>query len=227
MIERLLPARVRSAEILGGGPGGEPLFAAEEALLVRAVAKRRREFGAGRDCARRAMLGLGLPRLPVLRGPDGEPRWPPGVVGSITHCPGYCAAAVARPADLLSVGIDAEVDEPLPEGVFELVSRPEERWWAAVGPGVGSAGCPDRLLFSAKEALFKALFPLVRQQLGFQDAVIATAPGQGRFEAWLPGGAPWADGPGPARLGGRWLVEGGLVLTAVTVPAVAAVPGGA
>ncbi|MCX5197372.1 4'-phosphopantetheinyl transferase superfamily protein [Streptomyces sp. NBC_00249] len=218
MIERLLPASARSAETHGAGPGGGPLFPAEEALLARAVAKRRREFTSGRDCARRAMLGLGLPRLPLLRTPDGDPRWPRGVVGSITHCPGYCAAAVAATGDLLSVGIDAEVNAPLSEGVIALVSRPEERRWADAGPAGGSGVCWDRLLFSAKEAVFKAFFPLARQELTFQDAVIEAAPEDGRFEARVLVPAPRAGGRAIDRLSGRWLVENGLLLTAVTVP---------
>ncbi|MEU8777271.1 4'-phosphopantetheinyl transferase superfamily protein [Streptomyces sp. NPDC048606] len=219
MIERLLPAPVRSAETRGAGPGAEGLLPAEEALLVRAVPKRRREFGSGRECARRALVGLGLPRDPLLRTRDGDPRWPPGVVGSITHCPGYCAAAVARTADLVSVGIDAEVNEPLSPGVIELVSRPEERRWADAGPRGGSGVCWDRLLFSAKEAVFKAFFPLSRQELSFQDALIEAAPEGGRFEARVMVPAPRVGGRTVDRLAGRWLVEDGLLLTAVTVPA--------
>src|ERR1700761_3617241 len=94
MIEEILPSFLASADLFGDAPD-VTLFPDEEALLGRAVEKRRREFAAGRGCARRALAALGLPPAPLLPGEGGAPRWPDGVVGSITHCAGYAAAAVA------------------------------------------------------------------------------------------------------------------------------------
>ena len=240
MIERILPATVACAETFAGTvgavlvPGEEALFSEEAlfpegalfpeeaALVAGAVAKRRREFAAGRHCARRAMADLGVAPAPVLRGEMGAPRWPAGIVGSITHCAGYQAAAVARARDVLTTGVDAEPDASLPDNVLELVALPGERErlraLTAAAPGTSW----DRLLFSAKESVYKAWFPLTGRWLGFHDADITVNAADGTFHARLlvdlvdPAGA---DRFPLAGFAGRWLTGGGLILTAVTVPA--------
>jgi enterobactin synthetase component D / holo-[acyl-carrier protein] synthase len=102
----VLPPAAVSAESFGAaeslGPEPEPdpgagLFPAEEALVRTADPRRQAEFTAGRACARTALARLGLPATPVLTGRAGEPRWPAGVTGSVTHCAGYRACAVAFP----------------------------------------------------------------------------------------------------------------------------------
>src|SRR5581483_11983056 len=108
---------------------GVTLFPAEEAVLARAVDKRRREFTTARGCARAALARLGLPPAPIPRGPKGEPQWPDGVMGTITHCDGYRAAAVARARDVVTLGIDAEPAGPLPDGVLGLVAAEDEQAW--------------------------------------------------------------------------------------------------
>lgn len=216
MIEKILPAGVNCAESFGGDPGGE-LFPEEETMVARAVDKRRREFTAGRDCARRALSALGVPPAPLLPGYRGAPQWPDGIAGSITHCPGYCAAAVARKTDLLSLGLDAEPSGALPGGVLELVSLPAERArlreLAAAFPGTHW----DRLLFCAKEAVYKAWFPLTGRWLGFEDADIAISPRDLTFTARLLVPAPVVGGLPVVAFGGRWLADDNLILTAVAV----------
>ena len=218
MIEEILPARVACAEAFGDPPD-TVLFPEEEALLGRAVEKRRREFATARGCARNALAALGVAAAPILPGERGAPRWPPGVVGSITHCAGYRAAAVARARDMLSIGVDAEPDEDLPDGVLAAVSLPGERArlrdLAAAAPGT----CWDRLLFSAKESVYKAWFPLTGRWLGFEDADITVNLADGTFRARLRVTAPVAGDSRLAGFTGRWLVRDGLVLTAITVPA--------
>nr|WP_245651785.1 hypothetical protein [Streptosporangium amethystogenes] len=86
----------------------------------------RREFTTARWCARDALGHLGYPPMPVLPGAKGAPVWPPGVVGSITHCAGYRAAAVARSGDVATLGIDAEPNKPLPSGILEVITVDEE-----------------------------------------------------------------------------------------------------
>jgi 4'-phosphopantetheinyl transferase EntD len=220
VIEEILPARVASAEEFRDPPGVE-LFAEEEALVATAVEKRRREFATGRHCARAALAALGLPSVPVPRGERGAPRWPPGIVGSITHCAGYRAAAAARDQDMLTVGVDAEPDEPLPDRVLGAVSLPAERAMlrelAAAAPGT----CWDRLLFSAKESVYKAWFPLTGRWLGFTDAAIAVSPADGTFEAQLLVAGAEAGGRTLAGFAGRWLARDGLIVTAIAVPAAA------
>ena len=68
----------------------------EEPLIAKSVAKRRNEFITVRYCARLALEELGVPPVPILKGEKGEPCWPDGVVGSLTHCEGFRGAAVGR-----------------------------------------------------------------------------------------------------------------------------------
>ncbi|MGC9495613.1 4'-phosphopantetheinyl transferase family protein [Streptomyces sp. WG7] len=224
MIEELLPDTVVTVEAHGHDDTGHlPLYPEEEALVARAVAKRRREFTVVRSCARRAMEKLGVPPQPVLTGERGAPRWPHGLTGSMTHCDGYCAAALVRVADLASLGIDAEPDGPLPDGVLPSVSLPAEverlRRLAEERPGIHW----DRLLFSAKESVYKAWFPLTGQWLDFTEADIEISvdpvdPRRGSLRAALLVPGPTVGGRRLTHFDGRWTARQGLVATAVTVP---------
>ncbi|GGO97770.1 4'-phosphopantetheinyl transferase [Wenjunlia tyrosinilytica] len=214
---RLLPDSVEVVDALGDLSG--PLFPEEEAVVSRSVDKRRREFVTGRLCARRALTRLGVLPAPLLPGPRGEPVWPKGVVGAISHCEGYRVAAVARRTDIASLGIDAEPAARLPHGALEAVSLPEERarlrrYWPA-DPHIPW----DRLLFSAKEAVYKAWFPLTGRTLEFEDALIVFDHGRRTFFARLLVPAPPPLGGPGGGFTGRWAVHSGLVMTAVTVPA--------
>ena len=215
MISAILPASVAAAEAVGDQPGGE-LLPEEEATLGGAVEKRRRDFALGRACARRALAELGLEATPILPGAQRQPLWPPGIVGSITHCPGYCAAAVARRARLASIGIDAEVHEALPDGVLGMIALAEERAWLDAAPRGGVRW--DRVLFSAKESVYKAWFPLTGRWLGFEDALVTIDPGLATFHARLLVAGPTVEGRAVSAFDGRLLVRDGLVLTAVTLP---------
>src|SRR5207244_1674248 len=145
----------------------------------------------------------------------GEPLWPDGVVGSITHCNGYRACAVGQAEDIASVGIDAEVHEPLPDGILESVSSPLERTRLA---GTNGDTCMDRVPFSAKESVYKAWFPLTGKWLGFEDVDMTVDPGAGTFRARLLVEGPIVDGQRLTDFRGRWRVNDGVVLTAVVVP---------
>jgi 4'-phosphopantetheinyl transferase EntD len=221
MIEKILPAGVACAEAFTDLPG-VVLFPEEEAVIARAVGKRRGEFTTGRGCARTALAALGVPPVPIVPGERGAPQWPHGYVGSITHCAGYRAAAVASTGAMQTIGVDAEPDETLPEGVLDHVSLPGERArlrdLAATAPGT----CWDRLLFSAKESVYKAWFPLTRQWLGFEEADITIDPAAGAFQARLLVPAPATASTPPGGLtgfAGRWLASDGLIVTAIAVPA--------
>ena len=214
LIAQLLPAGVASADVQGEDPHGY-LLAQEAAQIRSAVHSRRREFTAGRSCARQALRQLGLPETAILRGEHREPLWPAGVVGSITHCQGYCAAAAAKTGDARSIGIDAEVHARLPANILERVSIPEERAWLSSAPeGIHW----DRVLFSAKESLYKAWFPLARRELGFDEVSVSFEPACGAFAARLrvaPVSGPELPG---CTFAGRFLVRDGLVLTAIVLP---------
>ncbi|MGH7911762.1 MAG: 4'-phosphopantetheinyl transferase family protein [Candidatus Dormibacteraceae bacterium] len=212
MIPSLVPAGVVTAEAPIDGSEGD-LLPEERSLIANARERRRRELTAGRSCAHQVLARLGWPRSAVLAGPRREPLWPPGVVGSITHCEGYCAAAAGRLKDLGAIrglGIDAEVSAPLPDDVARLVlteregqhpaRRSDARWATAV--------------FSAKEAVYKAWFPITGQWLDYLDAEIDLDLPGGRFTVRLRPSAP-------RRPDGRIEFQGRVATTATHVFAVA------
>jgi 4'-phosphopantetheinyl transferase EntD len=218
VIEEILPAEVVAVEARQDLARAS-LLGAEEEVVGRAVEKRRREFTTGRACARGALARLGLPPAPILSGERGEPRWPVGVVGSITHCDGYRACAAAHARDVATVGIDAEVNASLPEGVQAEIALPEEQSWLRELERERGTVHWDRLLFSAKESVYKAWFPLTERWLDFDEASISVDPSAGTFSARLLVSGPVLDGRRLTTFAGRWLVRDGLVLTAIALPA--------
>ncbi|MER6316840.1 4'-phosphopantetheinyl transferase superfamily protein [Streptomyces sp. NPDC001581] len=219
MIERILPRSAVGVDAFGDLP--QASLHPQKALVVRhAIGARRREFATGRWCARQALAGLRVPEAPLLPGPHHAPRWPEGVVGSITHCAGYRAAAVARSTDVRMLSLDAEPNAPLPAGVLESIALSEElamvRELGIVSPGVHW----DRLPFSLKKTVYKAWYPATRRRLEFEDARITIDLAAGSFSAQLLVASPLRRHGRPLdRLGGRWLVGGGVLVAALSVPA--------
>jgi 4'-phosphopantetheinyl transferase EntD len=246
MLEELLPRPAVCAETFTDPAGPPVLFPEEEAVVAGAVDRRRREFATVRRCARTALAALGVAPGPILPGRLRAPVWPEGVVGSMTHCEGYRAAAVARAAEVVTLGIDAEPHEPLPGREPDVVARPEERERLAGLRARWPEVCWDRLLFSVKECVYKAWFPVTGRWLGFEEASVVLesaalpsvtlessasesagpGPGTGIFRAALLVPGPVAAGVRLTGFEGRWLVRDGLVLTAVAVPVRAAGHGG-
>ncbi len=213
MIELLLPAGVAGIEAFDDDIGTD-LFAAEATLVRDSGARRRFEFTTARRCAREALSSLGCPPGPILAGPKREPIWPPGFVGSITHCRGYRGAAVARSVEFAAVGIDAEPHGPVPAGVLDLITVGAERASLADAYRDRPSVHWDRLLFSAKESVYKAWYPLAGLPLEFREARVEFG-FDGTFQAEIV----VASVPSrvPVRFHGRWLVRDGLILTAVVV----------
>lgn len=234
VLGRILPDVVAVAETFTDPSDAEleaGLVGPEHQMVATASPKRRREFAAARICARRAMRDLGVPEAPVVKGERGVPVWPSGVVGTMTHTEGYRAAALAHAAELRAVGVDAEPHDVLPDGVLDAVTLPEERGWlraAAFDPAASSLRL-DRLLFCAKEATYKAWFPLTRRWLGFEDAHITIgvgagdapegdALGYGTFRSRILIDPHVIDGGAPlTEISGRWIVADGFVLAAAVV----------
>lgn len=187
------------------------LHQAEESSVARAVPRRRAEYTTVRWCARQALSPLGHAHVPILKDVHGAPIWPEGIVGSLTHCVGFRAAAVARSAGVRSVGIDAEPHQPLPHGILPVISLPGERALLRRLSRVYPAVRWDRLLFSAKESIYKAWHPVEPRNLGYEDAVV-TFDADGGWVADLVTTAmtPWS------RLRGRWMVHQGILVTAVS-----------
>ncbi|MFE0171994.1 4'-phosphopantetheinyl transferase [Streptomyces sp. NPDC059002] len=199
-------------------PADAVLFPEEAAVVANAVAKRRDEFTTVRHCARTALARIGVPPAPILPGQRGAPRWPKGVVGSMTHCAGYRAAVVARADDVVSLGIDAEPGEPLRDpDVLTLVADETERA-GLTALGAAHPGTPwDRLLFSAKESVYKTWFPLTGRWLGFEEARVELDP-DGTFTARLLVEGPVVEGVELKVFSGQWAVRDGIAATAIVLP---------
>jgi 4'-phosphopantetheinyl transferase EntD len=217
MIEQLLPGGVVVVEAFEDLPG-EMAFPGEEDLVANAVEGRRREFVTARRCAREALAELGHAPAAIRSGPKREPQWPAGVVGSITHTAGFRAAAVAPRSIFASLGIDSEQNGPLPNGIEESITVAGEPEMLAALDSAFPETQWSRLLFSAKESIYKAWYPLTSRWLGFEDARVTIDPA-GTFAArLLIDGARTDGGPPLTELRGRFLVAQGLIATAVAVP---------
>jgi 4'-phosphopantetheinyl transferase EntD len=229
LIDGVLPPAAVAVEMFGD-PQTPPLLAPEQEYVVRATEARRREFMTTRHCARLALRRLGIPPVPIHRDGRNAPRWPAGTVGSMTHCAGYRAAAVALAAEIASLGIDAEPHAVLPMGVLDVVARPEEMSALGLLPGARATHW-DRVLFSVKESVYKAWYPLVGSWLDFHDVSVTFDARRSGFTARVlpsPAGADAHRGPERARahqdpgrgmvVEGRFRVADGLVLTAAGIP---------
>lgn len=159
------------------------LYPVEEALIAGASERRRREFAEARACAREALAALGVAAGPIPATPDGAPVWPEGVVGSITHKGGYRAAVVAFRSQIAGIGIDAEPDQRLPDGVLETIASPAEldQVESLLERRAGLAW--DRLLFCAKEASVKAAQPVGPGASGVRSAEVVLDPDARAFSA--------------------------------------------
>jgi len=155
-LQAILPAGMA----LGVAGVPEPLWPGE---AIVAVPQRLAEFAAGRAAARRAMAALGVPKAAIPMGEDRAPIWPQGVVGSISHCAGACMAVAGRQSDFAGIGLDLEPAEPLARDLWPTILRPDE----------AAADEMEALwIFVAKEAAYKAQYPLSRQLFDFQNLQI-------------------------------------------------------
>ena len=143
---------------------------------------RRRSFALGRAAAREALSQLDCTAGAIGKGPGGEPLWPEGFVGTISHSGDLAVAVVGRRADYDGLGVDVEQRSPgLSARGARLVCTPAEFDWVDQDP----SSTRRTLLFSAKEAIFKALYPIERIWLGFGDAELTWDAERGGFDARL------------------------------------------
>ena len=207
-LESLFPVAV--AAVLRRVPDHElALHPLEAEAVARAVAKRRREFSAGRACAREALAALGVAVDAVPRRADGSPSWPPGVVGSVTHSRVWSAAVVTRSPPALGLGLDIELAGRMSERAARHALNERELALCARHPAGPAAA--RVLVFSAKESVYKCLHPTVRRFIGFSEAEIALGE-DGTFEARL-GDALEGELPARARRSGRFLTLDDHVVT--------------
>jgi len=222
MFETIFPKCVASFSVrrnaLDAGIERFSLFEIEEQGLGKAVPERRLEFKIGRTCARTALMRLGREPVAIPIGAFREPLWPEGVVGSISHCDGLVMAAVANRSDYQSIGIDAEVNQALPREVFSTVFSEGELNRLDALPSIGV--CWDRLVFSAKESVFKTWYPLEKTWLDFTDCDVAIQPSMQRFTAHVSA-TPNLNGPRMERnYVGRFVFDATHLMTAIFYPSV-------
>src|SRR5277367_3478625 len=146
----LFPPGVVAAELRGPG-NPELLLPGEAARLGRAVPKRVAEFTAGRLCARRALAEFGIVDFPLAVGADRRPIWPEGMLGSITHTRGYCAAVVGARRCVVALGVDSEVVGDVNEEIWTSICVPQETAWIRSLPRA-EQDAAAALIFSTKEA---------------------------------------------------------------------------
>ncbi len=186
----------------------------EMAAVKGAVEKRRREFAAGRMAVRLALRELGAPALAVPMGPDRAPVWPAGLVGSITHCDVACLAVTAWEGEIALLGLDMERDTPLENDLVPEICTEQERAWLAALEAPGQAA---KVIFSAKEAVYKAQYPRSRTLIGFDALHVVPDLVGGQFTAEFREGVPgFAAG---RRIAGKLAIGHGFILTAVAEPA--------
>ncbi len=188
MISKLFPPEV--VTVVGSAKEAvSPLHPEEAAAVARASARRRREFAAGRAFARQALARFGVHDFPLRSDAERLPLWPPGIVGSISHCPGRCAVAVARAETVLGIGLDIEAVHRMKPAALDRICTDAERAWLEEPGGEEGAAWSGvdwaTLLFSAKECTYKCYYPLARTRLGFRDVEVEMHPARASFRATL------------------------------------------
>ena len=184
------------------------LHPAERELVATAGRARRMAFSSGRRAARCALGELGIHDQPVLA--DGRaPRWPAGVVGSITHSATLTAAVAGHAAHWAGVGADLTTQSRVTARVAkrlllsaERATLPSDDWRTAI--------------FSAKESVYKAVNPMCGEFLAFQDVQI-TVVNDGVFTAATT--RPCASSAAVATGAGRFFRYANHWLTVFTVAA--------
>ena len=187
------------------------LMDSEQSAVANAVPARQREFAAGRAAARAAMVDLGLTPVAVLAGSDRAPIWPTDVVGSISHTDGLCVAVLCHSAGAQSLGVDIEEATPLDQALSLIICTEVEQKRIA-GPDASQLA---KLIFSAKEAAYKAQYPLTGLLFGFDHFDVKIDESNQAFIVTFLKPAP------PFRVGdtlpGRFARVAGQLVTAVTI----------
>jgi len=186
----------------------------ESAAVARAVPRRRDEFFTGRRLARRALAELGASAVAIPAAADRVPVWPDGYLGTISHCDTLCVAQVARRGALDGLGVDVERVGAFEPAMMRLVAADDE--WRRIAADLPADIDPGTLCFSAKEAAYKAVFPILRTFLDFGDVRLEVDAARGAF-AVSPSSpdVPWiARGD---RLAGRFERFGDHLVTTVWI----------
>ncbi|MCO6187574.1 4'-phosphopantetheinyl transferase [Rhizobium sp. L1K21] len=146
-------------------------------------ARRRAEFVAGRLCAIQSLKSLNSPATAPAEGPDRAPVWPDNIIGSITHS-GHWALSIAAGRQHYS-GIGVDLEEQLSAQSAAEIRAQVFSEWERQRFGIDVDASLTGLAFSAKESLFKALYPITRQHFGFHAAHIVDKPRNGFMQLRL------------------------------------------
>jgi len=213
-IQSLFPASV-TAVCCKITPDPFDLYPEEFTAVQHAVDKRQREFAAGRACARRALERLGFPKHVLIKKTDGAPSWPEGIVGSIAHSHTWCGAAACRQAVLQGIGLDIEIIKRVSLNIAPKVMTEQE---LKLIEGVSPHAAQETLalIFSAKESVYKCLYPVCRKRLDFHDAVIVPCAAQSGFKVHMSA-ALLEEFPAFAVLSGKYSVHDGNVFTGLVL----------
>jgi 4'-phosphopantetheinyl transferase EntD len=199
----------------------DALLPEERASIARAVSSRQSDFAAGRWLARSALETFGVRGFALVNDGAGAPRWPSGMVGTITHTRraegGFAAVAVASTRSVRALGIDAESDQALKEDLWDVTLCEEER------EALSRAAAAERvrlasLMFSAKECYYKHQYTLTRTFLEFSAATVRVATRGDAFSIVVRQsvGDQFREGD---VLGGRFVLHDGIVVTAMELAA--------
>ena len=204
VVEEIDPRDVDERSLIGN----------EAAMVAGAVEKRKREFAAGRLCARKGMAHLGHADVELLQGEDRAPLWPSGLVGSITHTTQWCAAVLGSAEVFAGVGVDVESASGLAENLFDRICVEEERRWLDRLPTKERAAMA-KLVFSAKECAYKSQYAVTRTYLGFHAMRVEVEP-SGVFTAeFRQDVGRFHEGD---QIHGNFVIDDELLMTGCTIP---------
>jgi 4'-phosphopantetheinyl transferase EntD len=185
-LRTILPAAGTAFAILSVGEASPGDLHPQETALISpsAVIAKRMSFTLGRNAAAKTLRAIGIdPAPPVLQGKGKNPLWPEQVVGSVTHCEPWTICVVAKNSAAKALGVDLEdvrrVQNP---DIGEVIcTRSEMEWIAGSEDQIGSL----IMVFSAKEAMYKAYYPFCRRYFDFTDAELAWDAAAGGFSGHL------------------------------------------
>jgi 4'-phosphopantetheinyl transferase EntD len=186
----------------------DELYPAEDRSTVDMTPARRAEFAAGRSAARWALRAAGHPHPVIVTSDDGVPIFPDGYRGSISHKHWRAVAAVTSATAASGVGVDLEFDDPAAEPDLRgvVVTPSEEPLLQVLRVCEPDLGSPATLLLSAKEAVYKAVFPLRRVRFDFDDLEVALDPKHRLFRALRFPGHRALEVSGRYEIAERWIV---------------------
>jgi len=142
-------------------------------ILPKASALRNKQLCLGRLCAAEALMTSGLDEslaLNIAIGQNREPLWPNGYIGSISHDRIGAVAIANSTSKVRALGVDVEEWGRMKPEIAEKILHQND---LRDVPGLGQNELLT-LIFSAKETLYKALYPIVQTYFGFDSASVTT-----------------------------------------------------